>query len=257
MPANNVHPHHVLILGCGRSGTSIFGEFFQHLTAYKYFSEPPYAAIKQMDFLQPIAIKVPAVSPTFPPTEGLSFPLEDLLKTIPQPLTIFWQVRHPLDAICSLKVGISKNWGHHPRPLDWKEWLDQPLIKQCAHHWNYLNTVGYEKVADLVHLSKFEAAILNTEHFANRICKLVNVDIEAEAAHIATWCARVQNTNNSKFVEAETSRAYSTKDHRVKVGRWRENMTNEDLKIVLPMIKDTALKFGYDLSSNFSLLDKF
>jgi len=241
-------PPHVLILGCGRSGTSIFGEFFQHLNAYQYFSEPAYAAVKQIDFSQPVAIKVPTVSPEFPPTEGLSFPLEDLLHTIPKPLTIFWQVRQPLDTICSLKVGISKNWGHHPRPLDWKNWLDQPLIKQCTHHWNYLNTVGYEKVADLVHLSRFEEAILDTENFAHRVCELANINVEEEAKNITNWCNRVQNTNNSKFVEAETSRAYSTKDHRVKVGRWRENMTEEEVAMVLPMIKETAMKFGYNLS---------
>lgn len=243
-------PHHVLILGCGRSGTSIFGEFFQHLSPYTYYSEPLYAEVKLMDFSKPIAIKVPNVSPEFPPTQGLSFPLEDLLNTIPQPLTIFWQVRHPLDTICSLKVGISKNWGHHPRPSDWKNWLNQPLIKQCAHHWNYLNTVGYEKVARLVQLSKFEEAILDTQNYAKRICQLVNVDVEEERENITAWCNRVQNTNNSKFVEAETSRAYSTKDHKVKVDRWRENMTEEEFKMVVPMIKETAKTFGYNLSSN-------
>ena len=109
--------HHVLILGCGRSGTSIFGEFFQHLSPYTYYSEPPYADLKKYDYSQSIAIKVPNVSDGFLPTEGLSFPLADLLETIPQPMSIFWQVRHPLDTICSLKVGIAKNWGHHPRPL--------------------------------------------------------------------------------------------------------------------------------------------
>ena len=78
-------PHHALILGCGRSGTSIFGEFFQHLSPYTYYSEPPYADLKKYDYSQSIAIKVPNVSDGFLPTEGLSFPLADLLETIPSP----------------------------------------------------------------------------------------------------------------------------------------------------------------------------
>ncbi len=240
-------PVHVLILGCGRSGTSIFGEFFQQLSCYTYFSEPPYADLKQYDYSQPIAIKVPTTSKNYPPTAGLSFPLEDLLNTIPKPLKIFWQVRHPLDAICSLKVGIAKNWGHHPRPLDWKDWLDKPLILQCAHHWNYLNTIGYEKVENMATISTFESAILEAEKFAKNICTLVNVDPKLEVAPTQNWCNRVQDTNNKKFVEAMTSRAYSTNDHTVKVGRWRENMTEEERRLVLPMVEETAKKFGYRL----------
>ena len=237
--------HHVLILGCGRSGTSIFGEFFQHLSPYTYYSEPAYADLKNYDYSSPIAIKVPTESKEFLPTEGLSFPLADLLETIPQPLTIFWQVRHPLDTICSLKVGIAKNWGHHPRPLDWQAWLHRPLLEQCAYHWNYLNTIGYEKVANLVTISKFEAAVLNPVTFTKNICRLINVDTQAEAQNIQHWCDRVQNTNNEKFVEAMTSRPYSTKDHQVKVGRWRENLTAEEVAQIWSMVEITAKQFGY------------
>lgn len=240
--------HHILILGCGRSGTSIFGEFFQQLSPYTYYSEPFYADLKHYDYSQPIAIKVPTKSNDFLPTKGLSFPLADLLQTIPKPLTIFWQVRHPLDAICSLKVGIAKNWGHHPRPLDWQDWLDKPLIQQCAHHWNYLNTVGFEKVVDLVTVSKFETAVLNPIAYAHNICQLINVDTQVEAQNIQNWCSRVQNTNNHKFVEAMTSRPYSTKDHKIKVGRWRENLTEEEVKHIWPMVEEAAQQFGYSVT---------
>lgn len=241
----SIQPAHVLILGCGRSGTSIFGEFFQDLSAYTYYSEPPYADLKTYDYAKPIAIKVPTESKGYTPTTGLSFPLTDLLSTIPKPLKIFWQVRHPLDAICSLKVGIAKNWGHHPRPLDWQNWLDKPLLLQCAHHWNYLNTVGYEKVKNIASISTFESLILDTQKFAQDVCQLINIDPQTEEEAIQNWCNRVQNTNNKKFVEAMTSRAYSTNDHTVKVGRWKENMTVEERVLVLPMIEETARQFGY------------
>ena len=38
--------HHVLILGCGRSGTSIFGELLEHLAPYTYYSEPAFADLQ-------------------------------------------------------------------------------------------------------------------------------------------------------------------------------------------------------------------
>ncbi len=133
--ADGAAPAHVLILGCGRSGTSIFGELFEHLPGYRYRSEPPFAALLAEGYGTPQAFKVPRESPRHPPTPGLSFPLQTLLDAVQGTLAVYWQVRHPLDAIASLRVGIAKSWGHHPRPPDWRQWLERPLVERCAHHW--------------------------------------------------------------------------------------------------------------------------
>ena len=240
-------PAHVLILGCGRSGTSIFGELFDHLSDYQYYSEPSYQMIKELDFTIPTAIKVPKSHPDFPPTTGLSFPLKDLLETIPQPIKWYWQIRHPLDTICSLRVGIAKNWGHHPRPSDWEEWLDRPLLEQCAHHWNYINTVSYETVKEWVHIKHFEDMLDNSLAFAEGIAHEIGIDIHKNKLGLQTWANRVQNTNNQQFVEAQTSRAYSTKDHKVKIERWKENLSTAEVEQLVPMVKETAERFGYKL----------
>ena len=241
-------PPHAIVLGCGRSGTSIFGELFNHLPIYHYHSEPAFDELLNFDFSQPIAVKVPRESAGYPPPAGLSFPLNVLTNKVGTPLQFFWIVRHPLDTICSLKIGISKNWGHHPQPVDWQDWLSEPLLKQCAYHWNYINTVGYEQVKHLVKLKHFEDLILEPLSFASTICKDLEIDPESVGEALSEWAIRVQNTNNKNFVEAQTSRAYSTNDHKVKVGRWQENMTREEVDLVWPMIKNTALKFGYDIT---------
>ena len=239
-----VNPKHVLILGCGRSGTSIFGELFEHLSCYNYYSEPAFSDLLDFDFATPTAIKVPKESKGFPPTKGLSFPLKTSQKLIPE-VVVFWQVRHPLDTICSLKVGISRNWGHHPQPPDWQNWLDKPLIKQCAHHWNYLNSIGYPQVKNMATITKFENMISHPKNFAIQIGQKVGIDFNKNESAINTWAKRVQNSNNKDFIEAKTSRAYSTTDHKVKVGRWKENMSLAEKEMVVPMIQATALQFGY------------
>ncbi|MEM6697098.1 MAG: hypothetical protein AAF599_01790 [Bacteroidota bacterium] len=236
---------HVILLGCGRSGTSIFGELFDHFPDYQYYSEPSYEIIKDLDFTIPTAIKVPKSHPEFSPTTGLSFPLDDLIKTINQPIKWYWQVRHPLDTICSLRVGIAKNWGHHPRPEDWKEWLNRPLLEQCAHHWNYINTFSYAAVKDLVQIKHFEQMIDDAYTFAVQIAQEIGVDVSKNKAVLQTWANRVQNTNNEQFVEAKTSRAYSTKDHQVRVERWRENLSKGEVAQLIPMVRETAEDFGY------------
>jgi len=239
-------PKPVLILGCGRSGTSIFGELFEHLPIYTYYSEPIFANLYDFEYHQSIAIKIPKESVGFPPDKGLSFPLKTLFKIIPN-LVIFWQVRHPLDTICSLKVGISRNWGHHPKPPDWRDWLSEPLVKRCAHHWNYLNSVGYQQVAHLAILTRFEDMIQQPRIFAENVCRQSGLDTAIYQEEIKAWAKRVQNTNNKDFIEAITSRPYSTNDHHVRVGRWKENMTVEDKILIAPLIQKTAKVFDYSL----------
>ena len=239
---------HVVILGCGRSGTSIFGELFEHLPVYTYLSEPLYEDLITQSFSTPVAIKVPKKGQGFPPTPGLSFPLPDLMATIPDPKQIFWQIRHPLDTICSLQVGISKNWGHHPKPPDWQEWLSRPLLERCAHHWNYINDIGYEQVKDIAAVTRFEEMVIDPFGFALNICEQVGLDNSTCSPELEEWSERVQNTNNEKFVEAKTSKAYSRKDHSVRIGRWKENLSKKEIASILPIISHTSSKLGYELA---------
>ena len=106
----NLEASNVKILDCGRSGTSIFGELFQQLNNYTYFSEPLYEELLKFNNKNPVAVKVPRESTGYPSDPGLSFPLSQYLKLLPGSKTVFWQVRNPLDTICSLKVGISNYW---------------------------------------------------------------------------------------------------------------------------------------------------
>ena len=236
----------VLILGCGRSGTSIFGELFETLNGYTYLSEPPFSQVVS-HFSNGMAIKVPTESPDFPPDPGLSFPFKTLLDL--SPLTqIFWIVRHPLDAISSLRVGIGQNWKHHPRPPDWQEWLDKSLIERCAHHWNYINSTGFDAVRDKATLVKFEDMIEAPARFAETALTLTGSEVSVHQSSIEQWAERVQDTNNEKFVEAQTSRNHSRPDHSVRVGRWHENLSTQEVATAIPIISKTNKRFGYELS---------
>jgi hypothetical protein len=237
-------PAPVMVLGCGRSGTSIFGELFEGLAGYDYRSEPPFADVVAADFTRPQAFKVPRESEGFPSRPGLSFPLDALFAAAPE-ARLFWIVRHPLDAICSLRVGIAKSWGHHPRPPDWQVWLGRPLLEQCAHHWAFLNTAGFAQVADQAVVVRFEDMLDDPRAFAETVCAVVGVDPVAETVALNRWAARVQNSNNAAFVEAKTSRGYSRPDHSVRVARWRENLGPEDVEVIWPIVAEAAERFGY------------
>jgi hypothetical protein len=239
-------PRHVMVLGCGRSGTSILGEFFDGLDRYAYQSEPPFAEVLSADFSTPRAFKVPHQSAEHPSPAGLSFPLDTFLARAPD-TRFLWIVRHPLDAISSLRVGIANSWGHHPRPPDWRDWLDRPLVEQCARHWAFLNTTGFAHVEAIAEVIRFEAMIADPLAVAAQVCRTVGADPAASADHIARWAARVQDTNNAAFVEAMTSRPYSRPDHATRVGRWRENLSMSEARSVWPIVAGAAKRFGYAL----------
>ncbi len=234
-----------MILGCGRSGTSIFGEFFDHNPLYTYRSEPPFEDVMDADYGTPQAFKVPRDSDRFgTPLPGLSFPLAAMRERRPD-MRFFWIVRHPLDAIASLRVGIALDWGHHPRPPDWRDWLDRPLVARCAHHWAFINLHGYGQVRDIAEVVTFEAMISDPRAFARSVCRGLGIDPGEIADALDGWADRVQDTNNERFVEAETSRGYSRPDHSRRVGRWRENLAADEVNLAWPIVAEAAAQFGY------------
>ena len=242
----------VMILGCGRSGTSIFGEMFNYFGGYTYRSEPPFDDVMSADFSVPQAFKVPRECSQYPADSGLSFPISAAVKRAPK-MNFFWIVRHPLDAVSSLRVGISNNWGHHPRPPDWQDWLSRPLVEQCAHHWAFINSYGFNNVSSRAHVVRFESMVSDPKQFAKSVCDILRPGKREVPNSIHEWAARVQNENNADFIEAETSRAYSTNDHAVRIGRWQENLSKSDIARMLPIVEETGTSFGYsfpDISKN-------
>jgi hypothetical protein len=93
----------------------------------------------------------------------------------------------------------------------------------------------------------FEEMIRTPRRFANTICKEIGLDIEAHELALAEWANRVQNTNNEHFVEAKTFQNYSRADHQTRIDRWKENLSMEEIKRVIPILQKTAKQFGYSL----------
>lgn len=239
-------PRDVLILGCGRSGTSIFGELFEALPGYRYRSEPTLGELRHAASDRPpgtaLAIKVPRVDATLPAPEGLPLPLDAMAGALDRPLLV-WVVRHPLDAIASLRVGIADGWGHHPRPSDWEGWLDRPLVERCAHHWATINGPGWAAVAaEVTATVRFEDLVADPEASARAVVDLVGGEVGDATP---SWWRRVRDRDDEHFVEARTSRRRSRPDHTVRVGRWRENLTPAEVAQVRPIVADSAATFGY------------
>ena len=57
----------------------------------------------------------------------------------------------------------------------------------------------------------------------------------------------MRDADDEHFVEALTSRRHSRPDHTRRIGRWRENLSDDDVARIVPLVAEAAARFGYDL----------
>ncbi len=98
-------------------------------------------------------------------------------------------------------------------------------------------------------LHRFEDMIGDPLGFAKSICGQIGLDPEVCEPALRAWARRVQDEDNEDFQEAECSKSYSRPDHRNKVGRWRENLSAAEVADLVPVVAETAARFGYFFSS--------
>ena len=91
--------------------------------------------------------------------------------------------------------------------------------------------------------------IRNPLETAKDCLEKTGIEVSAHLDEIEGWAERVQDENNHKFSEADCSKSYSRNDHKRKVERWKENMTKQEIRQVLPIIREGAEYFQYDLST--------
>ena len=193
-----------MCLGCGRSGTPIFVELFNHFELYTYYSEPPFAQVIAVAPGYSMAFKVSREGAGFEPVDGLSFSLEALVQALPR-IRLFWIVRHSLDVVCSLRSGIAQTCGHHPCPTDWEHWFHRPLLSCCAHHWRWINSLGFGRVADIATVVRFEELIAEPLAFAVRVCERIELDTKQAMLALVAWAgvSRTPTTNVYRSADVE------------------------------------------------------
>ena len=130
----------------------------------------------------------------------------------------------------------------------WLQRLDaRKLIKKYAHHWNYINSIGYASVKKIAAVTKFKNLVKYSSKFSREIYVQLEIDPELHDLELKSWNRRVQNNNNEDFIEALTSRPYTNQDHSNKINRWKENLTKENLEEIVHMVCQTAAQFEYVL----------
>lgn len=227
-----------LILGCPRSGTSIMGELFQHLPGWKYRYEGN-SDLKALDSTEPLVWKNPKQSNKVP---GLTVnPVElEALKRVPK---VIWVVRHPLDAVLSLKTPIANGWNVLPRPHGWRG-MTGTQLELAARQWLWVNDTGWYNLLD----SNLEVCLVHYENMIARpgmvawsLMEFLGAEADTTGA-IAEWAATV--TDDPSEHQAENQDVWRGSNTR-RVGRWMDEMNEEIVDLVWGMCEETAQGFGY------------
>lgn len=235
----------VVLWGCPRSGTSLFLEFFEALGYSTYF-EPgmdfvthsllPEAAARNG---RPWAIKNPIDVGGYR-TPGLACDVRDLRAALGSDYVSVWLVRHPLDAICSLRKGLNQ-WHHQPIPPGYLNLSNAQVDERGVGMWLYVNGEGRRAVnPDLT--VRYEDLIAEPVQEVARIATAIGDTFPATITN--AFARRVSGTSG---VHEAAHQARWITPHRNHIGRWREDMNIEQLQYAVTALGSMPADFSYSL----------
>lgn len=251
------------IVGCARSGTSILGELVGiHPRVMYAYEEPIWRKLAETDNH---AVSVDDISPhrrkklrehmkhykrknkivvEKNPRHVVRVPF---VKSIFPEAKIIHIVRDGRDVSCSLKSGLcGKTWAH-VRPPRWRE-IEQNYqgVVRCAHAYHDIMNIAIKDLKDIDHLQvKYEDLVVDPLKIARQIFNYIGLPLDEK---VINFTKKIQNDMKDSYVARNQLRWYK-EDHSVRMGRWKENMTEEEQNYVNELL--SPILDYYEYSSEF------
>lgn len=229
------------------------GELFEHIPTYNYYFEPGidffdgnsllpdrwWALKNPVDLAQGNRARAHERR-----TPGLPCNLDDLDARLPDPAYV-WLVRHPLDTACSLVPGLSNGWNHPPEPPMWEDLMVEQPIVRAAHMWEWVNGVGYPSLVERhpdTYVVRYEDLILDPRNTVSGLLAHLNAP---DQDMVMSRYLPLLNLSTGGY-EAKHQSRWVRSDHAAHIGRWKENLTDVQRAQVVPTVRVTAERFGYN-----------
>lgn len=166
-----------------------------------------------------------------------------LLKSIFPEAKIIHIVRDGRDVACSLKTGLcGKTWAH-VKPPKWRE-IEKKYtgVVRCAWAYRDIMDVAIKDLTIISHLKvRYEDLVANPEKVAARILRYLDLKPHE---NVTNFCKNIQNKLEDSYIAKHQTR-WATQDHSTRIGRWQENMTEEEQKEVEKILRPVLNHFGY------------
>ena len=252
-----------LVVGCARSGTSILGELLAAHPSVAYVFEaqrtwdqvgnardqshrlvaadatPEARAQIRAWFAEQLGSAALVVEKT--PRNILRLPF---VRAVFPEARVIHIVRDGRDVACSLLPGIGGAKWRHLKPPSWQRLLAEHTgVVRCALVWNEVLEIALADLSDMPHLQvRYEDLIAAPERVATAVLRYLDLP---EHPSVAAFLRKIQNETADSY-HAERQVKWYRDDHAVRVGRWRENMTPPEQRVVGELLAPLLRRLGYD-----------
>lgn len=247
------------IVGCARSGTSILGElceahprvmyvYEEHI--WRRLAETDHHAVTVDDITDKNRLKLKKWMRMYKrknkavveknPRHVVRIPF---MKSVFPEAKIIHIVRDGRDVSCSLKSGLcGKTWAH-VKPPRWREIeRDYEGVIRCAHAYHDIMQYPMRDLEEVEHLQvKFEDYVADSRGIAKEVMNYIGLPMHDKVLQLAD---KVQDEMEGSYVAKNQMRWYK-KDHTKRIGRWKENMTEDEQIEVNRILRPVLDYYGY------------
>ena len=155
-------------------------------------------------------------------------------------------VRDGRDVTCSLKRGMEDDlWSHHKPPC-WQNFKNKPILEKCAWLWNEtINIINKDKKIvpknDFLEI-KYEDLVREPEKTMRNVFEQFDIPFEKHQKELSE---KVQDNMQDSY-HSKVSEKWTVKNHKKRVGRFRENLNNDELDLVESILGQNNKKYGYN-----------
>ncbi len=253
-----------LIMGCARSGTSILGELIGAHPAVRYkheahsvwnkaglgendshrltaehatpkvrrkirkrFAEEKGEAAMFVEKCPRSVLRIPFIQAVFPEAKLIHI------------------VRDGRDVACSMLPGVGGEEWKHLKPPNWQQLMaEQRGILRCAHAWQAVLAIARQDLAGVEHFEiRYEELLKAPVSHARALLKFLELP---EHPSVFEFCEKIQNETTESY-HAEKQVKWFRNDHRARVGRWRENLTEAEAREVEELLRPTLAFLKYEV----------
>ena len=253
------------VIGCARSGTSILGELIGSHPGVEYRHEAHHIWAKAGEgeggsHRFTAAHATPAVRRTIQkrfeakngaaslvveknPRSMLRIPF---LRAVFPDAKIIHIVRDGRDVACSMMPGIGGTEWRHLKPPAWRELLrDETGVVRCAKAWRDVLEIALDDLQDTPHYSlKYEDLVAAPERVAGELLEYVGLEMHPA---VLEYCGLVQDATADSYQPAKQQKWFRD-DHARRVGRWRENLSADEIHSVERVLAPLLTRLGYEAS---------
>lgn len=252
----------VFVVGCARSGTSILGELIGSHPGVKYIFEAhsiwELGGTGVNDSHRLTAEEAtPGVSEEIrswfeDQARGSSVLVEKnprnilrvpyIRKIFPE-AKIIHIVRDGRDVACSMIPGCGGEQWLHLKPPSWKEYsANYSGARRCARAWKEILEIGLKDLEQVSHLQiRYEDLLASPATAADSVFSYMGLDLHPA---VRQFYERIANETASPY-HAKHQDYWYQNNHAVRVGRWRENLTEEEQKEISTILAPLLIRLGY------------